>query len=235
MTLVTEPTKTPSAPNSCGVQGFATMWAARTPAIWGIAILSLLLPQCSREEPAGPESPRPPRLFTLDGETSVPPCFSTTTTDLAPVTVFVFTHTDCPVANRYAPEISRIHRDYEPKGVQFYLVYVDPKLEPSDIRQHLNDWNYEIPALRDPHHELVQLAQAVRTPEVAIFSGAGELLYGGRIDDLYEDYGKVRPRPTRHDVRETLDAILAHRSIETPRTEAVGCYIADLRDGEKQP
>ena len=33
-----------------------------------------------------------------------------------PTTVFVFTSTDCPIANRYAPELRRIHDRFAPRG-----------------------------------------------------------------------------------------------------------------------
>ena len=48
-----------------------------------------------------------------------------------PIRVLVFTTTDCPISNRYAPELERLHRDYGSRGVAFFLVYPDPAVEAS--------------------------------------------------------------------------------------------------------
>ena len=40
--------------------------------------------------------------------------------------VFLFTSTDCPISNRYAPEVKRLASAFVPQGVLFRLVYPDP-------------------------------------------------------------------------------------------------------------
>src|SRR5579883_2009249 len=72
-----------------------------------------------------------------------------------PATVLVFVATACPVSNRYAPEIRRIHDDFAARGVRTYLVYPD-KEETSAIRDHLKEHAFGAPALRDPGHVLVR-------------------------------------------------------------------------------
>ena len=32
------------------------------------------------------------------------------------MTVLIFISTDCPISNRYAPEIKRLHDEFAPKG-----------------------------------------------------------------------------------------------------------------------
>ena len=56
-----------------------------------------------------------------------------------------------------------------------------------------------------------------------------ELVYRGRIDDRYVDFGNTRARATQHDLRQALDAVLSGEPVANPRTKAVGCFIADLR------
>ena len=41
----------------------------------------------------------------------------------ADITVLMFVTTDCPIANRYAPEIRRIYEEFS-EGVTFWLVYI---------------------------------------------------------------------------------------------------------------
>jgi hypothetical protein len=143
-------------------------------------------------------------------------------------TVLIFITNDCPIANAYAPEIERIYRGYAPRRIGMYLVYVDASLGAVGARAHRKAYGYTCPALLDPNHRLVAAAHARVTPEAALFSPAGRLLYHGRIDDRAVALGRVRPAPTRRDLRDALDALLAGRQIVEPNTEAVGCSIPDL-------
>ena len=40
--------------------------------------------------------------------------------------VFLFTSTECPISNRYAPEVRRLAAAFAPKGVVFRLIYPNP-------------------------------------------------------------------------------------------------------------
>src|SRR6476469_8439663 len=51
--------------------------------------------------------------------------------------VFLFASVDCPVSNRYAPEVQRLHAAFAPKNVAFWLVYPNPGDSPEAIRAHL--------------------------------------------------------------------------------------------------
>jgi hypothetical protein len=146
----------------------------------------------------------------------------------AAASVFVFTRTDCPISNRYAPELKRIGEAFSDRGVRFVLVYPDPDETAEMIAAHLDDYAYPFEALRDPRHALVALTDAHVTPEAAVFDRAGQHVYSGRIDDLYVDFGKRRPTPTKRDLTEALAATLAGRPVAEARTTAVGCFIAPL-------
>ena len=62
-----------------------------------------------------------------------------------------------------------------------------------------------------------------------MFDGNRRMTYRGRIDDLYVDFGKSRPEATTHELADALSATLAGEDVVEPVTEAVGCYIGDLR------
>ena len=147
----------------------------------------------------------------------------------AKAVVFLFTRTDCPVSNRYAPEVRRLYQEFAPRGITFYLVYPDRDASVETIRQHLKEYQYELSVLRDPEHNLVKLTGVRVTPEAAVFLPDGRMVYRGRIDDRYVAFGKMRPAPTTRDLEEVLAAILAGRSVTDKTTTAVGCFIADLR------
>ena len=141
-------------------------------------------------------------------------------------TVLVFTTTDCPISNRYAPEIKRLTEKFDGK-VRVVLVYPVAADSESMIRAHIKTFGYANEWRRDPEQKLVKQTGVTVTPEVAVMSG-DKLLYRGRIDDRYVDFGKERPRPTIHDLERSLDAILAGKPVPLAETRAVGCILSEL-------
>ena len=115
-----------------------------------------------------------------------------------------FVSTDCPISNRYAPEITRICADYRARGVRCFLVYPDTGADAGAVSAHRRDYGLSAaaPAIIDRDHALVRAVGPRVTPEAALYSSTGRV-YRGRID-----------------------AALAGRSITPAETEAVGCFIA---------
>jgi hypothetical protein len=139
--------------------------------------------------------------------------------------VFFFVRTDCPISNRYAPEIERLAERYADKGIAFWLVYPEASATVGEIQQHQREYHLRLPALRDPRHALVRLVEVKVTPEAAVFSTEGHEVYRGRIDDRYVDFGKERPAPTTHDLDEVLKRVIGGRPVAKSVTRAIGCYI----------
>jgi peroxiredoxin len=145
------------------------------------------------------------------------------------ITVVVFTRTDCPISNRYAPDIRELYETYHPRGVEFVLVYVDPRQQPDAIRRHLQEYEYPCSALRDLEHELAAATGATVTPEAVLFDADGEMVYRGRIDDRNIELGTSRSAAGKRDLADALEATLAGEPIAEPFTKAVGCPIVDLK------
>jgi redoxin len=142
-------------------------------------------------------------------------------------TVFVFTTTDCPISNRYAPEIQRLASLFEGR-VAFKLVYPVPADTDAAIRDHVRKFGYTFEWARDPKQQLVKQTGVTVTPEVAVLDAAGRLAYRGRIDDRYIAFGKDRPQPTVHDLERSLEAVLAGKPVPIKETQAIGCILSDL-------
>ena len=141
----------------------------------------------------------------------------------APAAVLVFVATDCPISNGYAPELQRIAADHP--GLPFYLVYPAPAVTAAAAKAHAAAYGYTCPALLDPDHVLMNRLGPTVTPEVAVVGDGGRLLYRGRIDDRYVDFGRKRPAATVHDLRAALADIEVGRPVATSLTKAVGCPI----------
>jgi hypothetical protein len=143
--------------------------------------------------------------------------------------VFLFTSTDCPISNRYAPEVQRVVSAFAGQGVVFRAVYPNPADQAATIHEHMTAFSYagSMEALRDPAHALVKFTKATVTPEAVVIAG-GRVVYRGRIDDRYVELGLERPMPTQHDLADALSAVLAGRRVLRATTQAVGCFIADF-------
>lgn len=143
----------------------------------------------------------------------------------ARATVLLFLGHDCPISNAYAPEVGRLHAAYSGQGVAFCVVYADADLSPAAGRAHAADFALPCPAVLDPDMTLARRVGATVKPQAALLGPAGELLYLGRIDDRYADYGTRRAEPTTRDLHAALDAVLAGKPVAVPRTQAFGCDI----------
>ena len=139
-------------------------------------------------------------------------------------TVLLFTRTDCPIANRYAPEVQALAERYAGRGVEFVLVYPEAGVSEAEFGRHAREYGYRVPVVADPDHRYVRAARAKVTPEAAVFR-QGKLVYRGRIDDRYVRWGTPRGEPTRRDLVAALDAVLAGRPVDRKETKTIGCAI----------
>ena len=141
---------------------------------------------------------------------------------------------DCPLANSCAPEINRIVADYRPRGVRSFLVYAEDDLSPKTAREHAKAHAYTCSVLLDRELQLVRFTGVTKSPEVAVLAPDNRVLYRGRIDDRLTAFGKQRVTPTRRDLREALDAILAGKPVPNPVTQSIGCYLPAPEDAKSQ-
>jgi hypothetical protein len=142
--------------------------------------------------------------------------------------VLIFTTIECPISNRYAPEIARLHDEFAPQGISFSLVFANPADTEADIAAHVKRFGYRMPVVRDPAHALVKKAGVTIAPEAAVLGADDRVLYRGRIDDRYVTFGVDRAAPTRRDLRDALTAILAGQPVQVPETQAIGCVLSDF-------
>lgn len=142
-------------------------------------------------------------------------------------TVLVFTTTDCPISNRYAPEIQRLESRFG-QQVRFVLVYPVASDSAAVVRAHVKKFAYSSEAVRDTAQELVKRIGITITPEVAVLDAKSRLVYRGRIDDRYLELGKERSQPTVRDLEKALEAVVAGKPVAARETQAVGCILADL-------
>src|SRR5436853_80343 len=99
--------------------------------------------------------------------------------------VLLFVRTDCPISNRYAPTIQKLAEKFQGQA-SFWLVYPDADETAAGIREHIEQFHYAIPALRDVHHTLVKRDGATIHQESDVVDAARQLKNLCSIDD-YDD------------------------------------------------
>ena len=140
--------------------------------------------------------------------------------------VIVFIASDCPISNGYAPEIQRICSDFSARGARCTLVYEDAGVTDAAVAAHRAEYRYrDIATVIDHSRSIARRAGVTVTPEAVVVDTRGTIRYRGRIDNFYAALGKPRQRATSRDLRDALDAVLAGKMVERPRTAALGCYI----------
>jgi hypothetical protein len=149
--------------------------------------------------------------------------------------VLVFTDTSCPLARRYLPTLKRLEKEYRPRGVQFLAVNVGADDSIAAMAAHAIEHDVAFPAVKDFDAACARALGVTRTPEVAVLDGKRRLRYRGRIDDQYR-LGGARPAPSRHDLKEALDAVLAGKEVAVKETPVDGCLITrDALPAPKTP
>jgi thiol-disulfide isomerase/thioredoxin len=143
----------------------------------------------------------------------------------AKVVVLIFVRTDCPISNRYAPELKRLAEKYKSEKMKFFLVYSGSEQTAELIKKHQAEFGLTLEAWRDPQLKFAKEFGVTVTPECIVWQ-QGKLMYRGRIDNRFVAFGKMRDVPTSHDLEDILEAV-SHGKIVTKKiTKAIGCFIS---------
>jgi thiol-disulfide isomerase/thioredoxin len=137
-------------------------------------------------------------------------------------TVLVFLESDCPVSNKYAPELARLCKEYGSR-LSFFAVY--PGGSPAEAESHRRSYGKPCPAVIDADRRLARAARIEVVPEAAVFVPGRGLVYHGRIDDRFADVGVERAAPTTHDLEEALRSVVKGEVPAPPTGRAVGCPV----------
>lgn len=144
----------------------------------------------------------------------------------AKATVLLFVGTECPISNKYAPDLFALSRAYAGKGVRFVHVYANHGTAPADALKHAKTYFQKNTLVLDANQALTDAVGATVTPEAVVLDSGRTIRYRGRVDDRFVERGKAKTTgATTSDLRAALDAVLAGKTVKTPLTAAVGCAI----------
>jgi len=141
------------------------------------------------------------------------------------VVIFMCNH--CPYVKHVASELTRVSRDYMPKGMGFVGISsndVDahPDDAPEMMKAEAIKQGYPFPYLYDADQSVAVAYRAACTPDIFVFDSAHRLVYRGQLDDS-------RPKTDRpltgKDLRGALDCLLADQTVATEQKPSIGCNI----------
>lgn len=152
----------------------------------------------------------------------------------APAYLIVFMCNHCPYVKHIAPELARLARDYQARGVAVVGISSNdvsnhPADSPEQMVHEVEDRGYTFPYLYDETQEVAKAYKAACTPDFFVFDKDQRLVYRGQLDSSRPDTGVPL---TGQDMRAALDAILAGKPVSAQQRPSIGCNIKWKPGGE---
>ena len=143
--------------------------------------------------------------------------------------VLVFLGPECPISQRYVPELNRIAADPGTNALEFYGVISSPSLARTQALAFVREYAIRFPVLFDDAGRLARWLRPTHVPEVYVLKPDGDVVYRGRIDDGYESPGKPRAVVRNRELRDALNAVLVGKSPPKRFARPVGCYFEEWK------
>ena len=140
----------------------------------------------------------------------------------------VFLSPDCPIANAMAPTLGRLGEYAQLHEIETLLIYPRKGLTAQEVNHHAQSYGLVGRVVLDPDHQWVDSLDATVTPEAFVFSGGiedADVLYRGRINDLYRSVGNRQEQARTHDFRNAIERSIAGNRESVSGPPAVGCTI----------
>src|SRR5438067_829200 len=178
----------------------------------GVVLSILLVSRFARAENLSPTL-----MIDVDGQRHV------IGSESARATVLLFLGTQCPISNRYVPQLNQLAKAHQDDRVEFFVVVSDPTVTRKDVLVYRDQYKIEMPVIFDASGVLARELKPTHTPEAFLLDHDGAVRYRGRIDDGFAALGKVNQVVKSHDLADAISALLANKPIAQEKTDPVGC------------
>ena len=131
----------------------------------------------------------------------------------------------CPLVRKRLPELKRLRDSFQSKGILFGMLNANPQDEREDILAEAEDFEIDIPILKDSNQLVAGMMEIERTGEALLINTQSrEIIFRGPIDDRLS-YQTEKPQPSKRYLEDAIMALLEGREISEPQIEAPGCLI----------
>ena len=142
-------------------------------------------------------------------------------------TVIMFICNHCPFVVHVNPELSKMAKTYQEKGISFIAISSNdvvnyPQDAPHLMARTAEEAAYPFPYLYDETQEVARAYDAACTPDFYLFNESLALIYRGQLDDSRPGNGIP---VTGSDLRAALDMLLKNEAITTVQKPSIGCNI----------
>jgi alkyl hydroperoxide reductase subunit AhpC len=140
--------------------------------------------------------------------------------DASRATAVFFVSAACPMSAAYGARFAKLHKGYSDREVRLILVNSNQNESDAEVDEQRKASSLPFPVYRDPNGQLAELLQAYATPTAVVLDRSGTVRYFGSFDDARDP-----TRVTKQYVKLAIDAVLAGKAVELPRTRVMGCFI----------
>ena len=135
-------------------------------------------------------------------------------------TVVIFTSVICPMSLDYSGRIAKLAADYGPRNVRVLVLNSNRNESSEQVEEYRKVFKLGVPVYRDPNGQVADMFHAFSTPTAVVLDRRGAVRYWGSIDN-----NRNPARATKQYLRQAIDALLAGKPIDLPRSRVLGCSI----------
>lgn len=136
------------------------------------------------------------------------------------VKIYLFLQSQCPCIYSHKETFGSLLKNYSDK-VSFIAVFTDSKENNTAMQTLIRDLGWNLPYIKDNHHQLVQRLQPTVSTDCVLVNANGEVLYKGAIDDGPMNMGTVK----HFYLKDALEAYLNHLPIKVSSAKGLGCFL----------
>jgi hypothetical protein len=141
--------------------------------------------------------------------------------------VLVFLGPECPVSQRYVPELNRIAAGQGTNDVEFCGIISGKSITRSNAAFFVKEYAIQYPVLFDDAGLFARWLRPTHVPEAFVLKPDGDVAYRGRINDWYQSPGKPRAVIQHHELRDAIAAVRVGKTPPRLFAQPVGCYFED--------
>ena len=143
----------------------------------------------------------------------------------ASAVVIVSQGNGCQIVRSNLEDLRAIRADYAGKGVEILMLNANSQDTPAAIVAEAEKWNIDFPVMKDRTQIVASSLELLRTGEALVIDPKSwQVVYRGPISDRVH-FERQKNEASETYVRDTLDALIAGKTVTPSTVTAPGCII----------